>query len=57
MFGAVLGNPVAQGARIDPEVSRDLADRLAGIPDDADRTLPELRIELPPCLSAYLPSS
>jgi hypothetical protein len=50
MFGAVLGNPVAQGARIDPEVSRDLGDRLAGIPDDADRTLPELRIELPPCL-------
>ena len=32
------------------EVARYLGDRLTRLTDDADRTLPELRIELPPCL-------
>ena len=42
-FGAVLGNPIAQGARVDTQVPSHLGDRLAGVPDNADRPLPEAR--------------
>jgi EAL domain len=43
----VLGDPVTQGARVHTQAPGDLGDRLTGLPDDAYRTLPELRIELP----------
>jgi hypothetical protein len=48
-FGAILSNPITQGARIDPEVSGHLGDRLTGIPDDPHRP-PELPVEFPPRL-------
>ena len=46
VLSAVLSNPVTQGARVDTQVARYLGDRLTRLTDDADRTLPELRIEL-----------
>src|SRR5207245_2203348 len=42
-------DPVAQGARVDPQVPGDLRDRLAGLPDQPDRAFPEIVIELPAC--------
>jgi hypothetical protein len=47
MFSTVLGNPVSQGARVHTQVAGYLGDRLSGLTDDAYRTLPKLRIELP----------
>jgi hypothetical protein len=34
-----------QRVRVDPQVTCDLSDRLAGLSDDAHRTGPELRVE------------
>ena len=53
-FGAVLGDPVAERARVMPKVTGHLGDRLSGLPDDPYRPLPELRIELPACLCLLL---
>jgi hypothetical protein len=47
VFSAVLSNPVTLGARVDAQVARYRGDRLTRLTDDADRTLPELRVELP----------
>jgi hypothetical protein len=47
VFGTILGNPVTQGARVGTQVAGYLGDRLAGLTDDADSTLPKLRVELP----------
>jgi hypothetical protein len=38
-FSTVLGDPPAQGARIDTQVPSHLGDRLARVPDNADRPL------------------
>src|ERR1039458_4479142 len=43
-------HPVAQGALVDSELPGDLRDRLAGLPDQPYRALPEVLIELPSCL-------
>ena len=49
-LGSVPGGPFPQGPLVDPQVPGDLRDRLPGLPHDPNRTLPELRIELPACL-------
>jgi hypothetical protein len=46
----VPGQPVTQRALTDPQVTGHLRDRLPGLPHDPDRTLAELRIELPSLL-------
>lgn len=43
-------DPVAQRPRVDPQVTRDLGDRPAGLLDQTDRALPELPVELSTCL-------
>src|SRR6185436_7701800 len=43
-------HPVPQGPLVDPEIPGDLRDRLAGLPDQPDRALPEVLIERPACL-------
>src|SRR3990170_6294985 len=40
-------HPVAQGARVDPEIPGHRSDRLAGLTHDADGPLTELRVILP----------
>src|SRR5512142_1434769 len=40
-------DPVAQGALVDPQVPGHLRDRLARLPDQPHRALPEVLIELP----------
>ena len=43
-------HPVAQGALVNTKVLSDLRDRAAGLPDQPDRALLEVPIELPACL-------
>src|SRR5262249_54081843 len=43
-------HPVPQRALVDAQVLGDLRDRLAGLPDQPDRALLEVLIELPACL-------
>src|SRR5262249_62248229 len=48
---ALVGvHPVAQGARVDSQIPGHLRDRLPGLPDQPDRALPEISVELPACL-------
>src|SRR6266496_2640188 len=47
----VHADPVAQRPVVDPQLSRDLRDRLAGLPDQPDRALLEVLVELPSRLS------
>jgi hypothetical protein len=42
-FGAVVGDPVTERARVDAQVPGHLGDRFAALPDDPYRPLPELR--------------
>src|SRR5215211_6120101 len=44
---AILRHPVAQRAGVDPQPAGHLSDRLPGLPDNPNRALLELRIELP----------
>src|SRR5207344_1310795 len=52
----VSTDPVLQRARADPQVPGDLRDRLTGLPDQPDRALLEVLIELPARL-CHRPSS
>src|SRR3954454_4010830 len=45
-----LGNPVAQRALVDPQVTSHLGDRLVRLLDDPDRSLTELPVVLLPDL-------
>ncbi len=47
----VQRDPVAQRPLVDPELAGHLRDRLAGLPDDPHRAVPEIAVELPACLS------
>jgi len=44
----VQHHPVTQGSLVNAQVPGHLRDRLAGLPDNPDRALPEILIELPP---------
>lgn len=41
-----LVDPIAQGARVDPEISSGLGDRLSGLLDDSDRPITEFPVVL-----------
>jgi hypothetical protein len=49
----VQRDPVAQRALVHPEVTRHLRDRLAGLPHQPHRALPEVLIELPARFSCH----
>src|SRR5215469_4518953 len=44
-------HPVAQGPGVDAQIPGHLRDRLAGLPDQPHRALPEVLVELPARLS------